>query len=64
MIGIAGGVENVNAIQGALNGRYMEVPITDNETATQLSELQFRILNTGFLNRYNTKVPGKVYTQL
>jgi len=36
VIGIAGGPLKLNAIQGALNGKYINVLITDEETAQKL----------------------------
>jgi len=36
VIGIAGGPSKLNAIQGALNGKYINVLITDEETAEKL----------------------------
>lgn len=38
VVGIAGGKEKVNVIRGALNGRYIDVLITDNQTARELLE--------------------------
>lgn len=36
VIGIAGGLEKVDVIRGALNGNYIDVLITDNQTAGKL----------------------------
>ena len=37
-IGVAGGVEKVSAIRGAINGRYINTLITDAECAKKLAE--------------------------
>jgi len=47
VIGIAGGKGKVKAISGALRGGYINILITDEETAEEAINLETRAVKTG-----------------